>query len=205
MELRKFIRNAIRESLNDNIWYHGSPNDKLNFNLFSKGNQIPYGVHFTQNKNIAYDFASGLTKMKPTENGYIFICEINTDNIFDISTKHVYIESDEYYNILNEICVKSKIKGGCVSPAKGGTFYHQKYLGKIGFVNKIDAGMVLDNAKPNIVLSVLKKYKIDPVIKYKMISYTDMLGYKKVYTDAICVLSEEYVKILSVETLPYYR
>jgi len=206
MEIRKFIATIVREYLNEqyiynNVWYHGTTNTTLNFNVFSKGNQIPYGVHFTQNKDIAIDFAKGTTKLKPTENANLFICDINIDNCFDISKKHIFTEGDIYFNILNEIGIKSKIKD-TILPTKNGQFYHPKYLGQEGYINKIDAERVLDNSKQNIVIQGLKKYKIDPIIKYKMVGSTDILGYNKAYTDAICVLESSYVKILSIEALP---
>jgi len=206
MEFRKIIATTIRDylteqqSYNNGVWYHGTPNETLNFNIYSKGNQIPYGVHFTQNKDIAIDFANGSTKLKKTENANLFICDINTNNCFDISKKHVFTEDDLYFNILNEIGVKSKIKD-FIYPTKNGQFYHTKYLGQDGFVNKIDARIILDNTKPNVVIQILKKYKIDPIIKYKMVGSTDILGYNKIYTDAICVLESSYVKILSIEAL----
>jgi hypothetical protein len=205
MELRKFIATTIREYLNEqqsynSVWYHGTPNETLNFNIYSKGNQIPYGVHFTQNKDIAIDFAKGSTKLKKTEKANLFICDINTDNSFDISEKHIFTEGDLYFNILNEIGIKSKIEY-IIHPTKNGQFYHPKYLGQDGFVNKIDAETILDNAKPNAVIQILNKYKIKPIIKYKMVGSTDILGYNKIYTDAICVLESSYVKILSIEAL----
>lgn len=207
MELRKFIATTIREYLKEtqvysnDIWYHGTPNESLNFNVFSKGNQIPFGVHFTQNKDIAIDFAKGTTKLKNAINSNLFICKINTNNSFDISKKHIFTEDDLYFTILKEIGIKSKLKD-IVYPTKNGQFYHTKYLGQEGYINKIDAETILDNTNKNIVSKILKKYKIDPIIKYKMVGSTDILGYNKVYTDAICVLESSYVKILSIEALP---
>lgn len=206
MNLREFITTTIREYLNEenlqntNIWYHGTPNENLNFNVYSKGNQIPYGVHFTQNKDIAIDFAKGTTKLKNNKNSNLFICEINTNNCFDISKKHIFTEEDLYFNILKEIGTKSKMKE-VIYPTKNGIFYHPKYLGQEGFINKIDADPILDNTKQNIVIQVLKKYMIDRIIKYKMVGSTDIIGYNKVYTDAICVLESSYVKVLSIQAL----
>ena len=117
-----------------------------------------------------------------------------------LQKKHIFTEGDSYFNILNEIAIKSKLKD-VIYPTKNGVFYHTKYLGQDGFVNKIDAETILDNAKPNTVIQILKKYKINPIIKYKMVGSTDILGYNKIYTDAICVLESSYVKILSIEEL----
>lgn len=200
-DLRKIIRTRLLEELNQDIWYHGSPNKQLNFNVQSKGNQLPYGVHFTQNNDIAHDFALGTTKLQPTHvDGYIFKCKIKTDNIFDISQKWIYTEGEEYYNILFEIGKQSRMKD-FVFPTKNGTFYHPKYLGEKGYINKVDAELIMDNVKPKTIINVLKKYNINPIIKYKMVGSTDILGYNKVYTIALCVLNESFVNVLEIKTI----
>lgn len=193
--------NFINESKEDDIWFHGTTNNYLDFNSKNKGNQLPYGVHFTRDKDIAHDFATGLTKMNPTDKGYIFSCKIPSDNIFDVFDlkKWTYSEGEKYFDILKEIATANG--KNYVYPSKNGVTYHQRYIDEEGFEKEIDWSQVLNNAKPNTIIKVLKRHHIKPIIRYPMIGSTDILGYNKVYNEALCVLDEKLVKILNVEQI----
>lgn len=182
------------------IWYHGSAANTMNFDTYAPGNQIPYGVHFTRDIDIAHDFATGSTKLKPTGGGVVYKCEIDDTKLLDIYSKWIFTESDEYYKILRDIGKCSRYKG-TVSPTKNGVFYHNKYLGQDGFINMIDANEVLDNATPKCVKSKLKKYGFSQGIRYKMIGFKDIVGARRVYTEAICILDQSMVRIVSKEKL----
>lgn len=188
----------INEQNSNELWFNGTPNDEMNFKAYTKGNQIPYGVHFTQNKDIARDFALGTTKLKDYGSGNIFVCKIDLNNIFDVSKKFHYHEEDEYYKILYDIGIKTKLEH-VVFPVKDGRVYQPKYLGQEGFKNEISANRILDNTKPNIVKKILADYGINPIIKYSMISSTDPMGYNKKYSDAISVLDKNFVKVVDIE------
>lgn len=194
------ITKYLKESINEVIWYHGTPNKELNFDVYTKGNQMPFGVHFTLDEKIAHDFAIGSTKNRQVIKGNIFKCKININNIFDISHKHIYTKGDIYYDMLNEIGNLGGLKD-FIRPVKDGVFYHSKKLGAPGYVNNIDAGEVLHNVTPKFITATLRKYGIDAIIKYKMVGATDSLGYNKVYTDALCVLDKSLVEVIDVEII----
>ena len=209
MDLKKYVHTSLDKFLteqvsqNSNIWYHGSPNETLNYNIYSKGNQLPYGVHFTKNKDIAIDFANGLTKLKPTERGFLFSVLIDDDNLIDITLKNRYVkEGTQLYELFNEIGVKSKLTH-IHTNVKDGVHYGIVEDDKEGYIKTIDTERVLNNSKPNIVKSVFYKYGKSPIIKYSMLSFTTSYPTMAscVYTDAICVLDKSYVEILSIEAL----
>ena len=174
------------------IYYHGSPVEKMNFGKQAKGNQMPFGVHFTTNKDIASDFATGVTKGKPTGgNGYITGVWLDIKNPLDI-TKGVYKAGSKEYEILKKIAQKS-----------GESDVERDYRDDVGFLAQPMAGSVkaiypdevMSGAKISAIKTVLKENNYDLVIKYSMRGTFDPLGGGvPVYTPAIAVLDPSIIK-----------
>ena len=175
------------------IWYHGSPTGELNYGEQAKGNQVPFGVHFTSDKSLSEGFASGKTKGKPIGGrGKIVEATITATNPFNM-TKGVYKEGSPEYKILKEIADKSGLKG-----------VERNFTDRIGFtstpmegnVKAINPDEVMSGAKLSVVKSVLKENGYDLAIKYSMRGSKDPLGMgSPVYTDAIAVLDKSLVKL----------
>lgn len=176
-------------------WYHGTTTGKLDFSQESKGNQLPYGVHFTQNKSIAQDFATGATKGKATgKEGDVVSAKISATNIFDAS-KGVYFEGSKEYDILNKIAEREGLTNYSHPSDKSGRFTTEEHR-KPEDVNAIDPSHVLDNVSMSSVKEVLKENGYDAAIKYAMRSSKDPLGTTVVHTEAIAVLDKSLVEHL---------
>ena len=87
MELRQFIKAAIRESLNDNIWYHGTNKEfiKPKISVGEFGNLG--GFFLTKNINFAKKWGKYIKKFKLKDNIKIF--NIDNENHFMLYVKEV--------------------------------------------------------------------------------------------------------------------
>ena len=145
----------------------------------NKNNQIPIGVHFTTDRNMAEDFASGVTKGKTIDQkGIVKEYKLNTKNAFDISKPGLYQEGSKEYNVLKEIGEKSNVEDliNLYSPKIGyNIFENQKQLYP-DVINSINPNRALSKATPEIVIPILKKYGYAPVIKYAMKGTVDPMG-----------------------------
>ena len=170
------------------IVYHGTPTGELNYGSQAKGNQVPFGVHFTTDKSIAESFASGETKGKPLGGkGKIVEATVTAKNPLDI-TKGVYKEDSPEYKMLKEIADKSGLRG-----------VERNFTDNIGFtatpmegnIKAINPDEVMSGAKLSVVKSVLKENGYDLAIKYSMRGSKDPLGMgSPVYNEAIAILDK---------------
>jgi len=176
-------------------WYHGSntPVDKLDFGrTASKGNELPYGVHFTQDKQIAGDFATGTTKGKPMAGGGVNAAELNIKNPLDVSTAGIYRQGTKEFDVLSQIAEKSGKKPTYLNIDERG---RALATAKPNTIPALDPKQVLNTANPSVIKQVLKQNGYDQAIKYKMLGTADPLGMgAPVRTDAIAVLDKNLVK-----------
>jgi len=191
------------------IYYRGDVEGAaLNYGKQPKGNQLPFGVHFTLDKGIAEDFASGMTKGLPTgTKGKILSANIKTDKLLDVR-KGIYEEGTEQFKILKEIAdaSPSKFKKKGLDPVEH--YDKELYSAVLKATDKtikiIDPNYVLDRANIGAIKKVLKKHGLDEVILYSMRGARDSLGMgMPEYTDAVAVLSPKYVKEITDDGMQY--
>ena len=160
-----------------------------------KGNQIPYGVHLTPDRNIAHDFATGLTKRKPREGGVVQEFVIRPNKALDVR-KGLYEEGTPQFKVLSKIATRSNIKDivQFYSPTVG-NFVRKK--GEDTFL-AINPDRVLQHANPITVKEVLQELGYDPLVAYTMLP-TDALGSPLMRrgTPAYVALSEEALNPLT--------
>jgi hypothetical protein len=182
------------------IWYHGTPSEVLNFGKASKGNELPFGVHFTQNKALAEDFASGITKGKPTgKTGRIIETKLNIKNPLDIQ-KGIYKEGTKEFDVLSEIAKRSGLTN-VIRPYKDGNFVGQALYTNgtkaelpEGTINAINPKEVLNSAKLSAIKAVLKENGYDQAIKYSMFGTRDPMGMgAPEYTQAVAILDSKLI------------
>lgn len=174
------------EKIKAKKWYHGTGTGKPEFGEAPVGNQLPFGAHFTTDKNIAQDFATGLTKGRAVEEkGVVLEATVLVDNPLDVR-RGLYYEGTKEYEVLKEIAEKSKITDSPII---------ERYEGK----NVIDPNSIFwksgQQSKVEIIKPILKKHGYDKAILYSMKGTKDPLGVgAPVYTDAIAVLDERLVE-----------
>jgi len=183
-------------------------NIELDYNrVAQKGNQLPYGVHFTPDEGIAKSFASGETKGMPTgSKGVVESAIISAKNPFDVSAtgnngEHLFFEGSKQYNILQEIAKRDKLGdlSEIYSKKSGGHFIPKENISKYNDSKlALNPNWILDKAKPETIKSILAKNGYDPVIKYSMRGTKDPLGMGlPTFTDAYAVLDKSAIKTKS--------
>ena len=200
------VQGPAAEQAAAKVWYHGTPAETLNFGKAPKGNELPFGVHFTEDKGLAEDFASGATKGKPTgKAGRIIEAELNIKNPLDVQ-KGVYVEGTKEYEVLKEIAIRSGLTQA-IRPFKDGQFigvatYTDGRVEKLpeGTINAINPKEVLNNAKLSAIKAVLKEKGYDQAIKYSMFGARDPLGMgAPVYTPAIAILDKNLINPIEAQ------
>ena len=183
-------------------------NVELDYNrVAQKGNQLPYGVHFTPDESIAKSFASGETKGMPTgSKGVVESATISAKNPFDVSAtgnngEHLFFEGSKQYNILQEIAKRDKLGdlSEIYSKKSGGHFIPKENISKYDDSKlALNPNWILNQAKPETIKSILAKNGYDPVIKYSMRGTKDPLGMGlPTFTDAYAVLDKSAIKTKS--------
>jgi hypothetical protein len=165
--------------------YHGTVAEELNFGEQPIGNQLPFGVHFTPDKEIAHSFLTGESKVKPTSGDGRIIETTMPKNPLNIN-KGLFFKGSKEFEILKEIAEKSQIDDTQIVFE-----YKDPKTGEMK--TAIDPMNVFwkrgKQAKLDVIKDVLERNGYDKAILYGMRGTVDPMGVgSPVYTPAVAIL-----------------